>query len=182
MATGSIRNRLTDPPNLWPGFVDVLATLLIVIIFILMVFTVSQIYLSDAISGRDRALNDLRNQINELSKILVIESKEKQQAIKDLSETETQLLAEEEITKQLKTDLEKGQSTIASQELNISLLSDQIYDLLTELKIAAKALETYEGIEITSIETEGLGEKINTALAKKIELLNLSNENLLLNN
>ena len=180
MATGSIRNRLTDPPNLWPGFVDVLATLLIVIIFILMVFTVSQIYLSDAISGRDRALNDLRNQINELSKILVIESKEKQQAIKDLSETETQLLAEEEITKQLKTDLEKGQSTIASQELNISLLSDQIYDLLTELKIVAKALETYEGIEITSIETEGLGEKINTALAKKIELLNLSNENLLL--
>ena len=180
MATGSIRNRLTDPPNLWPGFVDVLATLLIVIIFILMVFTVSQIYLSDAISGRDRALNDLRNQINELSKILVIESKEKQQAIKDLSETETQLLAEEEITKQLKTDLEKGQSTIASQELNISLLSDQINDLLIELKIVAKALETYEGIEITSIETEGLGEKINTALAKKIELLNLSNEKLLL--
>ena len=36
--------------NIWPGFVDVLATLLIVIIFVLMVFTVSQIYLSDAIS------------------------------------------------------------------------------------------------------------------------------------
>ena len=34
----------------------------------LKVFTVSQIYLSDAISGRDKALMDLRNQINELSK------------------------------------------------------------------------------------------------------------------
>ena len=51
MSTRSLRNRLADTTNIWPGFVDVLATLLIVIIFVLMVFTVSQIYLSDAISG-----------------------------------------------------------------------------------------------------------------------------------
>ena len=69
MSTRSLRNRLADTTNIWPGFVDVLATLLIVIIFVLMVFTVSQIYLSDAISGRDKALQDLRTQINELSKI-----------------------------------------------------------------------------------------------------------------
>ena len=48
MSTRSLRNRLADTTNIWPGFVDVLATLLIVIIFVLMVFTVSQIYLSDA--------------------------------------------------------------------------------------------------------------------------------------
>ena len=84
MTARSIRHRPSEATNIWPGFVDVLATLLIVIIFILMVFTVSQIYLSDAISGRDKALEDLRNQINELSKILVIESKEKQQALDDL--------------------------------------------------------------------------------------------------
>ena len=59
MSTRSLRNRLADTTNIWPGFVDVLATLLIVIIFVLMVFTVSQIYLSDAISGRDKALQDL---------------------------------------------------------------------------------------------------------------------------
>ena len=58
-----LRGRLVESNNIWPGFVDVLATLLIVIIFILMVFTVSQIYLSDAISGRDKALENLRNQI-----------------------------------------------------------------------------------------------------------------------
>ena len=48
MASRSLRNRLGETTNIWPGFVDVLATLLIVIIFVLMVFTVSQIYLSDA--------------------------------------------------------------------------------------------------------------------------------------
>ena len=89
MIARSIRHRLNESTNLWPGFVDVLATLLIVIIFILMIFTVSQIYLSDAISGRDKALEDLRNQINALSKILVTETKEKQLALEDLSKTQS---------------------------------------------------------------------------------------------
>ena len=91
MSARSFRGRLSDSTNIWPGFVDILATLLIVIIFILMVFTVSQIYLSDAISGRDKALDDLRSQINELSKILVIESTEKQQVISKLESTEQKL-------------------------------------------------------------------------------------------
>ena len=73
MSARSIRYRLSESNNIWPGFVDVLATLLIVIIFVLMVFTVSQIYLSDAISGRDKALQDLKNRINELSKIRISE-------------------------------------------------------------------------------------------------------------
>mgnify|MGYP006200513903 CR=1 FL=1 len=84
MSLRSIRYRNSESNNIWPGFVDVLATLLIVIIFILMVFTVSQIYLSDAISGKDKALENLRNQINELSKILIFETEGKQKAIKKL--------------------------------------------------------------------------------------------------
>ena len=91
MTSRSLRNRLSDSTNIWPGFVDVLATLLIVIIFVLMVFTVSQIYLSDAISGKDKALQDLRLKINELSKILSIETKDKEKALSSLSQTQEQL-------------------------------------------------------------------------------------------
>ena len=178
MTVRSIRHRLSESANIWPGFVDVLATLLIVIIFILMVFTVSQIYLSDAISGRDKALEDLRNQINELSKILVIESKEKQQALEDLSTTESKLQSEQELTLQLESEIAESKATISTQSINISLLSDQITDLLVELRIVAKALETYEGIEITSLDTKGLGERINKALATRIDQLNLINEKL----
>ena len=43
MSVRSLRYRFSESNNIWPGFVDVLATLLIVIIFVLMVFTVSQI-------------------------------------------------------------------------------------------------------------------------------------------
>ena len=91
MASRSLRNRLGESTNIWPGFVDVLATLLIVIIFVLMVFTVSQIYLSDAISGRDKALQELRIQISELSKLLQTEITEKEETLKSLSETESEL-------------------------------------------------------------------------------------------
>ncbi len=185
MSTRSLRNRLADTTNIWPGFVDVLATLLIVIIFVLMVFTVSQIYLSDAISGRDKALQDLRAQINELSKILVIETKDKEEALSTLSETEKKLedtelnlQSEQLLSEQLQKDVAKKRSEIFVQEQNIIALSEQISSLLKELRIVANALETYEGQEITLLETEGLGERINKALATRIDQLKILNQEL----
>ena len=185
MATRSLRNRLADNTNIWPGFVDVLATLLIVIIFVLMVFTVSQIYLSDAISGRDKALQDLRTQINELSKLLIIETKDKEDALSDLSstqadlkETESVLQTEQLLSEQLQQDIAKKRTEIFVQEQNILALSGQISDLLKELRIVSKALETYEGMQITTLETEGLGERINRALANRIDQLKILNQEL----
>ena len=185
MTTRSLRNRLSDSTNLWPGFVDVLATLLIVIIFVLMIFTVSQIYLSDAISGRDRVLSDLKKQINELSKILVIETETKQEALSSLSQTQEELgqtkqelQSEQSLSEQLQSDISKKRSEIFVQEQNIIALSDQIRALLQELRIVANALETYEGAEIALIETKGLGEKINKALAIRIDQLKALNNQL----
>ena len=185
MSARSIRYRLNETNNIWPGFVDVLATLLIVIIFVLMIFTVSQIYLSDAISGRDKALENLRNQINELSKILVIEKKEKQQVLTSLEQTQDQLAqtesdlrTQEMYSQGLQSDIAKKESELFIQDQNILALSDQIKELLVELRIVAKALETYEGAEIASLNTEGLGERINKALATRIDQLNQLNEDL----
>ncbi len=185
MAPRSFRNRLGESTNIWPGFVDVLATLLIVIIFVLMIFTVSQIYLSDAISGRDKALQELRIQISELSKILQSEVSEKEEALDTLSETESLLseaqsglLQQELITEGLQTDLAKKSTEIFVQEQNILALSGQITELLSELRIVAKALEVYEGLDSAILNTEGLGEKINKALAARIDQLKTLNAKL----
>ena len=185
MASRSLRNRLGESTNIWPGFVDVLATLLIVIIFVLMIFTVSQIYLSDAISGRDKALQELRIQISELSKILQSEVSEKEEALNTLSETESllsgvqsDLQQQELITEGLQTDLAKKSTELFVQEQNILALSGQITELLGELRIVAKALEVYEGLDSAIIDTEGLGEKINKALASRIDQLKTLNAEL----
>lgn len=170
MSVKSIRGRLFESTNIWPGFVDVLATLLIVIIFILMIFTVSQIYLSDAILGRDKALEDLRNQIDELSKILVIESSEKEKVLSELQSTQKKLKEGLIEKKELQKDISKKESTILSQDQNIIALSNQIQNLMAELKIVANALEIYEGESTINLETANLGERINKALATRIDL------------
>ena len=49
---------------------------------------------------------------------------------------------------------------------------------MSELRIVAKALEVYEGLDTATLDTEGLGEKINTALATRIDQLKTLNEKL----
>ncbi len=65
------RGRSND--SIWPGFVDALATLLLVIIFLLVVFVIAQMLLSQAISGKDDALDRLSDQVAELSDLLSLE-------------------------------------------------------------------------------------------------------------
>src|ERR1700738_4297893 len=59
--------------DIWPGFVDALAQLLMVIIFILLVFTAGQFYLGVALSGRDQALQQLQQQVDGLGRLLAAE-------------------------------------------------------------------------------------------------------------
>jgi len=59
--------------NPWPGYVDALSTLLMVIIFVLLVFVLGQAFLSVALTGRDRALDRVNRQIAELSDLLSLE-------------------------------------------------------------------------------------------------------------
>jgi chemotaxis protein MotB len=59
--------------DIWPGFVDALATLILVIVFVLMTFTLFQFYLKDVISGRDEALSRLSSQLGQLADQLALE-------------------------------------------------------------------------------------------------------------
>ena len=67
------RNAAAGGPNIWPGFVDALATLLLVLIFLLVVFVLAQVLLSQAISGKDEALERLNRQVAELAELLDLE-------------------------------------------------------------------------------------------------------------
>jgi chemotaxis protein MotB len=69
---GRIRSR-GEHGGYWPGFVDALSTLLLVFIFLLVIFVVSQVVLSFAISGKDEALDRLNRQVAELSDLLDLE-------------------------------------------------------------------------------------------------------------
>lgn len=59
--------------DIWPGWVDALSSLIMVVVFLLMVFVVAQFYLSTALQGRDRQLAQLSSRIAELADLLALE-------------------------------------------------------------------------------------------------------------
>ncbi|MEO6842911.1 MAG: peptidoglycan-binding protein, partial [Bradyrhizobium sp.] len=68
-----IRRRQDTGFNYWPGFVDALSTLVLAIVFLLSVFLVVQFYLSQEVTGKDKALEQLNAKIAQLNELLSLE-------------------------------------------------------------------------------------------------------------
>lgn len=69
--------------NIWPGFVDAMTALLLVLIFVLTIFMIVQFVLRETISGQDKELEDLNAQLTSLAEALGLE----QQRSENLSDT-----------------------------------------------------------------------------------------------
>src|SRR5215475_8578227 len=67
------RGRRETGFNYWPGFVDALSTLVLSIVFLLSVFLVVQFFLSQEVTGKDKALDELNAKIAQLSDLLSLE-------------------------------------------------------------------------------------------------------------
>ena len=77
--------------DFWPGFVDALTSLLMVLIFMLLIFTIGQFVLSDALSGRDRALAQLNAELAQLARALSMEQEAKATALTQVNELSASL-------------------------------------------------------------------------------------------
>ena len=69
----SLARRNRTAFDIWPGFVDALSTLLMVIIFVLLIFVIAQFSLTQALSGSEQQLDRLNRQIGELAELLSLE-------------------------------------------------------------------------------------------------------------
>ncbi|MEQ8332229.1 OmpA family protein [Nisaea sp.] len=144
--------------NIWPGFVDALATLLMVIIFVLMVFIVSQFYLTQALSGRDEALHRLEAQISELSELLNLER-----------ETNTELRLN---VAQLSTELQASiasRDALSQQVTQLAAQSERLEDRLAEA-VRDKAAMTQRLTELENGRA-GLNERLTEVLSERDALM-----------
>jgi chemotaxis protein MotB len=91
--------------NIWPGFVDGLASLLLVVIFVLMVFMVAQYFLSVALSGRDQALTRLEREINDLAELLSLERSANAELRIDVSQLSSELQSSLSVRESLASQL-----------------------------------------------------------------------------
>jgi chemotaxis protein MotB len=101
-AAGRRRQR---PMEAWPGYVDVLSTLLMVIVFVLLVFVTSQMFLSLALSGKDDALAKLNAQIAEIADMLAMEKKSAEDLKNQLSQMSVELAGATAARDELKNQL-----------------------------------------------------------------------------
>lgn len=153
--------------DVWPGFVDALATLLIVMIFALMIFVVSQIHLSDALQGSKRGISSLEAKLQEISKLLQIEQKKNA----DLTVSFAQLQA---LKAQLEADLSAKVATSNQQALDattqLALITQQVTELNQKLQALNAALQAAEGTSAQQkLTIEDLDKKLAAALAQKVE-------------
>ncbi|WP_374312043.1 peptidoglycan -binding protein [Dongia sp.] len=133
-AAGRRRQR---PMEAWPGYVDVLSTLLMVIVFVLMVFVVAQMFLSLALSGRDDALAKLNAQISEIANMLAMEKKTAEDLKNQLSQMSGELASSTAERDELKNQLNVviGERDAANRQATLN--ADQ----------AKKLTEAYQTID-----------------------------------
>ena len=139
--------------NIWPGFVDALATLLLVIIFVLMVFMVAQYFLSIALSGRDEALTRLQREIDDLANLLALERAANADLRIDVS--------------QLSSELQSSLTERESLNNQLAALTEANDDLEARLGLAeTRAAEAAKQLEDAYKVVEADKEKIEAQLAQ----------------
>jgi chemotaxis protein MotB len=174
------------PLDIWPGFVDALASLLLVIIFVLLVFALGQFFLSESLSGRDVALRNLQGRLSELADVLALERKEKSALTAEVgrlsAELQSSLTLRQQLEEQvgtLNTRSEQAEAGLSEERkiseaarAELALLNQQLAATREQLQQLAAALEASEKkAEEQQVQITALGQRLNAALAGKVQEL-----------
>ena len=125
MALARIGNARRVENFTWPGFVDALATLLMVIIFVLMVFVLIQVNLAYRVSGQDATLGEMRQQLASLGELLNIERRASGDLAANLAEITNQLRASNTDREKLRTHSSDLKSRRARSFVQFALRSEK---------------------------------------------------------
>ena len=187
------RGRRIESVNYWPGFVDALSTMLLVIIFLLSVFMLAQFFLSREVTGKDTALAKLNHQIEELTSLLAMERTAKNDAQSNLGALNATLEASKNEQSRLQGIIAQGaanaeevggkasaaaialdaQKDISARALaQVDILNQQISALRRQLAAIEDALAASETAgKDAQTKIADLGSRLNTALAQKVQEL-----------
>ncbi|MGJ4901358.1 peptidoglycan -binding protein [Bradyrhizobium sp. HKCCYLS2058] len=179
--------------NYWPGFVDALSTLVLSIVFLLTVFLVVQFFLSQEVTGKDKALEQLNAKIAQLNEMLSLEKLGKLSLDDQVAQLRAGLAnaeAERDRVKGLYDGLANAGSNAAGRanELNraldsekqvtaralaqIEVLNQQISALRRQLAALEDALDASEKRDKESqSRIADLGSRLNVALAQRVQEL-----------
>ena len=161
--------------NYWPGFVDVLGTLLIVTIFTVLISTITQIYFNDQLEVKRGEISNLDEEINNLIEQLGGVTKKKKEAEKKFLDLENRFEKLETEKNQLKEEFSKNQYILKMKNKELSDLVSERGSLLEKIQKRNEKLDmlSFENkkYEIDMFEMKRNIEKLNNRLNELSSLL-----------
>lgn len=157
--------------DFWPGFVDALATLLIVIIFLILVFVLAQFYLGQALTGRDTALARLDAQLAQLTDQLSMERRTaadlRANVTRLTADLQSSIAARDQAAARLaavlgERDVATGKA--ADAEARLSVEAQRFLELQADRNRLAAALAAAE------VRTTDVGERLASAQGERDKL------------
>ena len=192
MALGRARRR-PQAANYWPGFVDMLSTLLLVVTFLMSLFMLSSYFITQQTSGKDTMLSRLNRQLSQLTELLALERSKKESVEDNLAALQATLADKEKENTRLsglmgdqggKTENAEAKATQLSGELDqqkqitndalakVEILNQQLSALRLQLTSLQETLDASEAKDKDSqVKIADLGQRLNVALAKKVQEL-----------
>jgi chemotaxis protein MotB len=180
-------------PNYWPGFVDMLSTLLLVVIFLMSLFMITNYIITQAASGKDTMLSRLNRQLSELTELLALERSKGENAADELAALQATLTDKEKENQRLtgllgtaggatesaesraaalNTKLDEQKKITNDALAKVELLNQQLAAVRLQLAALNEALEASEAKDKESQQKiADLGQRLNVALAKKVQEL-----------
>ena len=119
--------------NVWPGYVDALSALLMVVIFLVLIFSIAQFLLSQVLSGQESELALLQRKVNDLTTQLGLEDRRNRELAATVSElsfavnslTETKAMLDDRVA-EMTAGTRQDQAQIEQQLLMIGSLQEDI--------------------------------------------------------
>ncbi|WP_018405327.1 peptidoglycan -binding protein [Marinobacter gelidimuriae] len=194
------RRRSRSTTNVWPGYVDALSALLMLVIFMLLVYVVSQLFLSQTLSDRNSELAQLNQRLNEISQLLGLEQDTtaalEQQMLMVQDSFSDSLAQNEDLQQRLEAsrdqlmrqtadaearaedlagmnqELDNKDELSNSQQNMIMRLSNQIASLQNQLRQITTALKLQKEMTVgKEDELKSVSRRLNTLLAERINQL-----------
>jgi len=192
MAGGRTRRR-AEYTDFWPGYVDVLSTLLLVVTFLMSIFMLAQYFASQEASGKDTALRRLTLQITELTNLLSLEKGKSKSAEDELAALQATLVTMRDENSRLSgsallgdeaakaadariaglaSELENQKKVSDEALAKVDLLNQQLLSLRRQIAALNEALQASEKKDAESqTRIKDLGARLNAALARQVQEL-----------
>jgi len=185
-------SELEDNSIIWPGFVDVLASTLMVIIFIVLLFTVSQVYLGDLVVGKNEEIQNLENTIDIQDETIVYQDETLTDTQKNILEKEKNISEKEEIISEKEViisnqdiDIKSLSEVVNQQNLDMKALNDIITQITNELsvsldenKLMQSDILTLQSEQSSLLDSLFSSNQEKSSLSENLTSLNIENQNL----